>query len=64
MRELMTVEEFLDLFQIGRTTFYREVAAGRLRIVKIGRATRVTKCDAMTWLNSIRKRGVAEAESS
>lgn len=50
MPELMSVREFLDSFRIGRTTFYREVAAGRIRVIKIGRSTRVSREAAAEWL--------------
>lgn len=48
--ELMTVRDFLANFRMGRTSFYREVQAGRLQIVKFGRATRIPKSEAMAWL--------------
>ena len=52
--ELMTVDDFGDIYRIGRTTFYREVQAGRLKLVKIGRSTRVARADAEVWLANIR----------
>lgn len=52
--KLMTVQDFLENFRIGRTSFYREVAAGRLPIVKVGRSTRVARADAEAWLKHIR----------
>lgn len=52
--ELMTVQDFLQSFRVGKTTFYREVEAGRLKIVKIGRSTRIASDDAAAWLNSLR----------
>lgn len=53
MPELMSVREFLDSFRIGRTTFYREVAAGRIRVIKIGRSTRVSREAAAEWLTAL-----------
>ena len=38
----MTVAEFLSWARIGRTTFYREAAAGRIKLRKIGAKTVVT----------------------
>lgn len=52
--ELMTVRDFLDNFRMGKTTFYRHVESGQLKIVKVGRATRVARSDAETWLRSLR----------
>lgn len=53
MTELMTVREFEDRYRISHTALYREVAAGRLRIRKIGRATRIAAVDAEAWVNSL-----------
>lgn len=51
--ELYTVEEFLKAFGISRTAFYGEVRAGRLRMVKFGVSSRVTRADAMAWVNAL-----------
>lgn len=50
---LMTVREFQDRFRIGKTTFYREVAAGRLTVLKIGRSTRISSVSAAAWLSAL-----------
>ena len=50
----MTVGDFTRTYRIGRTSFYREVNAGRLRIVKFGRSTRIARLDAEAWLALIR----------
>lgn len=47
--DLLKVHEFLETFQIGRTSFYREVAQGRLRVLKFGTATRIARADAQAW---------------
>lgn len=52
-RELYTVTEFCEAYGIGRTTFYAEVKAGKLRTVKIGAATRVRRSDAQGWADSL-----------
>jgi excisionase family DNA binding protein len=39
------------LTNFGRSTLYREVAAGRLRAVRIGRAVRVRRDDLEAWLD-------------
>lgn len=51
--ELLTVKDFMRAFRMGRTSFYREVSEGRLRIVKIGRATRITRVDAEAWMAAL-----------
>lgn len=47
------VEIFCRKYKIGRTTFYSEVKAGRLRIKKLGRKTIVTPDDEAAWLESL-----------
>lgn len=39
---LYTVEEAMSALRMARSSFYREVKAGRIRIVKQGTSTRVT----------------------
>jgi excisionase family DNA binding protein len=51
--QLLTVQEFRALAKIGHGTFYREVSAGRLRVTKIGRATRISMADAQAWLDNL-----------
>ena len=54
--ELMTVAEFCFRYSIGRTTLYREVAAGRLSLRKLGTATRIARADAEAWADNLTKR--------
>ena len=49
----LTVTEFLAWASIGRTKFYQEVKAGRLKIRKIGRKTLILRADAEAWLNAL-----------
>jgi hypothetical protein len=51
--ELMTVGDFLARYRIGRTTFYREVAARRLKLRKLGSATRIARSDAQAWADGL-----------
>ncbi len=46
-------KEFLNTFSISNSEFYRQVKAGRLRIHKIGRASRIGKADAKAWAASL-----------
>lgn len=45
-----TVNEFCAAHGIGRTTFYAELKAGRIRVVKCGRKTLVPKTENDAWL--------------
>jgi len=47
--ELMTVAHFCARYSIGKTSFYREVAAKRIPLRKFGSATRVARTDAEAW---------------
>lgn len=38
------------LTSLGRTTLYAEIAAGRLRAVKFGRAVRIRRDDLDDWI--------------
>jgi hypothetical protein len=49
----LSVRRFCESVGIGRTRFYHEVKAGRLRIRKVGRRTIVTADDAEEWLNHL-----------
>lgn len=51
--ELLTVADFLTRYSIGRTSFYREVQAGRIRLRKMGTASRIARADAEAWAKSL-----------
>lgn len=51
--ELLTVANFCTRYSIGRTSMYREVNAGRLRLRKFGTATRIARADAEQWAASL-----------
>lgn len=57
MTQLLTVAEFKDRFKISHSAFYREVAANRIPIRKIGRATRIALADAEAWAASLPTQG-------
>lgn len=49
MEKLLTIREFCERNGVGRSTVYRENAAGRLPFRKIGRSTRIAQSDAQKW---------------
>jgi predicted DNA-binding transcriptional regulator AlpA len=51
--ELMTVADFLSRYSISRTEFYRQCSAGRIRLIKLGTASRVARSDAEAWVASL-----------
>ena len=50
---LITVGEFKSRFCVSHSKFYREVAAGRIPIRKMGRSTRITETDAKAWFDAL-----------
>jgi excisionase family DNA binding protein len=44
-----TIPEFLELYPMGRSTFYRLVNEGQIRLTKFGRSSRIAKADAEAW---------------
>lgn len=55
MKRLLKIPEFLELYNISRTAFYREVNEGRLVLTKIGKASRVAIEDADAWVAALPK---------
>lgn len=51
--DLMTVSDFLRRYSISRSEFYRQVSARRIRITKLGTATRISRSDAEAWVASL-----------
>ena len=51
---LLTPADVCRELSIGKSTFYREVAAGRLPILKIGRATRIDRTALDHWAAQLR----------
>lgn len=48
-----TVDEAMCVMNIGRTKFYQEVQAGRLKIVKLGKKTLVPATEPANWLERL-----------
>jgi hypothetical protein len=55
-QEVLRVSEFCHCYAISRTALYREIWAGRLRILKRGRRTLITKKDAAIWVAELREK--------
>lgn len=59
--ELLTVADFCARYSIGKSSFYRELAAKRIRIRKYGSATRIARRDAEAWAERLNVVGGGEA---
>jgi hypothetical protein len=49
----MSIKGFCGWADVGLSTFYKEVGAGRLAAVKVGRKTLVRMSDALAWLAAL-----------
>ena len=54
-QEVYRISEFCKRYAISRTSFYREVWANRLCVIKRGTRTLITRADAEQWLESFRQ---------
>ena len=52
-RRAFPIREFCFRYGIGRTHAYQEIAAGRLRAVKVGRRTLIAHDAAEAWLAAL-----------
>ena len=50
---LHKLESVAERVGLSRSAIYREISAGRLKIVKIGRAVRVTEAEIVRYINSL-----------
>lgn len=51
--ELMTLADFRRRYSISNSQLYREVQANRLRIRKLGAASRIARADAEAWAEGL-----------
>ena len=49
-KRALNVDALCDLYSVGRTLAYNEMAAGRLKSFTIGRKRLITAEDAESWL--------------
>jgi excisionase family DNA binding protein len=53
MPTFLTMADFCDLYRISRSTAYRQINAGLIPIIKVGRGTRIRTSDAEAWAASL-----------
>jgi hypothetical protein len=51
--EVYRIAEFCQRYALSRTTFYREVWAQRLCIIKRGRRTLIARTEAERWFENL-----------
>jgi excisionase family DNA binding protein len=49
----LTLKDFCDAYRVCRETTYKQIRAGRLRAVKLGRKTLILRADAEVWAASL-----------
>jgi excisionase family DNA binding protein len=49
----MSIDDFCQRYNTGRTKTYEEIKAGRLRALKVGKRTIITDDDAEHWLRQL-----------
>lgn len=59
MAELLTLDQVAERLQTSRSTVERLQRAGRIRVVKVGRLTRVEERELEAYIASQRRRSVA-----
>lgn len=52
---LITVPEFLERYSISRTSLYKEIKAGRLRLLKRNRRSLIAHDDAQAWVDLLKQ---------
>ena len=48
-RQAFDIPEFCEAYRVGRSTVYEEIRAGRLKIFKVGKLTRISVEAAENW---------------
>lgn len=48
-----TIPEFLDDYPMGRSSLYRLVNEGKIRLTKFGRSSRIAKAEAKAWADTL-----------
>ena len=51
--KFLTVREFCDRFKLSPATAYRLANRGELRLLKLGRHTRISIRDARAWADNL-----------
>ncbi len=52
---MLTINEFVELYGIGRTKTYQEINSARLKALKCGRRTLIPLEAAEEWLCSLKR---------
>ncbi|MEO9634506.1 MAG: helix-turn-helix domain-containing protein [Roseobacter sp.] len=53
MTKLLTLRQCSEEYGISISSIYREIAGGRIKLRKIGRASRISRNDMDAWLDTL-----------
>lgn len=53
LQRAMSIRAFCEIYDIGRTSTYTEIKAGRLKVRKVGARTLIGDDDAQKWWDSL-----------
>lgn len=59
LNTFITIADFCSAYRISRTTAYRQINAGRIPIIKVGRASRIRVSDAEAWATKLTQTKIA-----
>ena len=51
-KELYRIPEVCERYSISRSNLYRDIKAGKIRIVKRGKSTLLARADIQAWANA------------
>ena len=63
-KELLSIENFLEIYDISRSEYFSQVRKNRLNITKLGRRTYIKRTDAESWLSKLGTEIVALVSAS
>lgn len=58
-----TVDEFVSVFKLGRTTTFAEIGSGRLATYKVGRRRYISAHAAAEWQKKLEAATIASAKA-
>ena len=53
MKELLTIKDFCEATNLGRTHVYHLLKRGEIKAIKIGRRTFIRREDIQTWISGL-----------
>lgn len=59
-----SIDTFCKVFDVGRTSVFAEIKAGRLRSRKVGRRTIILASEAEAWVNALPERATGEVAAA